>query len=133
MLLLLAACAAPPAPAPAPVARPAPPVVAPPSSPPIAVEVDPLVDYIDKVRRQIRGNMLYRSKSGNPEAMFEITLRPDLSIASVKRVRASNDAAFDRAVQRAIEKMRRYPALPAGVDFSQFAKHKIKYRLHENR
>ncbi|MFC4160802.1 energy transducer TonB [Chitinimonas lacunae] len=131
MLLLLAACATPPAPAPA--AKAPVPVAAPQPAVPAAAPVDPLPDYIDKVRRQIRGNMLYRSKSGNPEAMFEISLRPDMSIVSVKRIRASGDAAFDRAVQRAIEKMRKYPPLPAGVEFSLFEKHKIKYRLHENR
>lgn len=131
LILLLAACAKPPAP-PAPATSSEPQAeVAP--TPPKPSRDELLASYIEQVRRHIRSNMVYKYKNtkGNPEALFEVQLKPDMSLASVKQIGKSGNPAFDKAVKRAIEKAGAYPPLPEGLDFSLFATHKIKYRLHD--
>ncbi len=132
LALGLAGCAKPTAPppaaAPTPVATPAPaPVVATPSRDEL------LAQYVDKVRRLIRSKMVYKGKTGNPDALFEVTLQPDMRIQAVRRVSSSGNKAFDQAVQRAIQKAGSYPPLPEGLEFSLFMTHKIKYRLNDLR
>ena len=134
---LLAACAK-PTPPPL-VAMPAEPV-----APPVVVEVAPpvpvlpmlsrdelMAQYVDKVRRLIRARMVYKDKQGNPEALLEVSLQPDMRVKSVRVVKTSGNRTFDQAVKRAIEKAGSYPVLPDGLDFSIFKTHKIKYRLHD--
>ncbi|WP_460535266.1 energy transducer TonB [Chitinimonas naiadis] len=137
MLGLLTGCAKPVAPTA--VAMPAEPV-----APPAVVETAPpapvqpvlsrdelLAQYVDKVRRLIRARMVYQTKQGNPEALLEVSLQPDMRVKSVRVVKTSGNRTFDLAVKRAIEKAGSYPALPDGLDFSIFKTHKIKYRLHD--
>ncbi|QDQ26962.1 TonB C-terminal domain-containing protein [Chitinimonas arctica] len=135
LVLLLAACAKPPGPATAPQpasAAPAAAVGAPLAIAPVVSSETLLAEYVDKVRRRIRSQMRYASKqAGNPEALFEVALRPDMRIQSVRVVSSSGNRAFDRAVKKAIEKTGSYPTLPTGLDFSLFTTHKIKYRLHD--
>lgn len=132
LIALLAGCAKPPAPPPAPA-----PVAAAPSQatqqPPKPSHDELLAGYVDEVRRHIRGYMVYKYKGakGNPEALFEVQLRPDMSLASVRQIGSSGNPAFDKAVKHAIEKSGAYPPLPDGLEFSLFATHKIKYRLHD--
>lgn len=89
--------------------------------------------YVEQIRRRIRNNMVYKYKHtrGNPEALFEIRLKPDMSLASVRQIGKSGAPAFDKAVKRAIEKAGAYPPLPDGLPFFLFATHKIKYRLND--
>ncbi|WP_374347364.1 energy transducer TonB [Chitinimonas sp.] len=138
-LLLLGACAAPLQPVVpaelqpvAPIERVAEPVVLPPS-PPKASREELLAAYIDQVRRHIRSNMQFKPPRSqqNPEALFEIRLKPDMSLAAVNQLGRSGNPAFDKAVKRAIIKAGAYPPLPEGIDFALFATHKIKYRLHD--
>lgn len=106
-----------------------------PASPPQVSPLTPaelLNQYIDKVRRRLRNQMVYKGPSaGNPEVLFEIRLQPDMRIVSVRKLQPSGNKAFDQAVKRAIDKMTSYPPLPEGLDFSLFSTHKIKYRLHD--
>jgi len=131
---LLAACARltpPTAPAPTAAAAPAVPVFVPEPEPPPPSQQELLAQYVDRVQRLIRGNMLYKSKTGNPESLFEVALKPDMTIARVRLVKSSGNKRFDLAVKRAIVKTGSYPALPNGLEFSMFQTHKIKYRLHD--
>jgi len=77
--------------------------------------------------------MVYKSRkpNENPTALFEVKLLPDMTIFSVKMVTSSGNKTFDRAVKHAIEKLRSYPQLPAGLEYTMFQTHKIKYRLHD--
>lgn len=120
-----------PLPVPVPVVSPAvaPPIETPPPS--VVSQAELLSQYVDKVRRRLRGQMVYKGRQGNPEVLFEVTLAPDMHVLKVKKLQASNNLMFDRAVQKAITKMGSYPALPDGLDFSMFSTHKIKYRLHD--
>jgi len=132
-LILLAACAhraPPPAPVPEVVPPPAP-VFVPAPEPPPPTQQELLAQYIDKVQRRIRSNMIYKDKTGNPESLFEVALKPDMTILRVKLVKSSGNTRFDQAVKRAIVKTGSYPALPSGLEFSMFQTHKIKYRLHD--
>lgn len=135
LILALGACAkpVPPAPVAKPV-EPAPPEVVEPPAPPPPTREQLLGEYVDKVRRLIRGHMLYKPKTlprGNPETLVEVVLGPDLRVRSVKTIKPSGVKAFDTAVRRAIEKAGRYPDFPAGLDPAPFQTHKIKYRLHD--
>jgi colicin import membrane protein len=128
----MTACALTPAATPALPPAPAPPSVVV-ATPPRATTDELLASYVDQVRRRIRSNMVYKEKrtKGNPEALFEIQLKPDMNLASVKQIGKSGNPAFDKAVKRAIEKAGAYPPLPDGLAFSLFATHKIKYRLND--
>ncbi|MBV8466522.1 MAG: TonB C-terminal domain-containing protein [Burkholderiales bacterium] len=121
-----------PAPTPTPTPEPAA-VNATPPAPPQPSPQEVLADYVDHVRKRIRTNMVYKSRkpAENPEAVYQVVLLPDMTIFSVKVVTSSGNKRFDQAAKRAIEKIRSYPALPNGLEFSLFQTHKIKYRLHD--
>ena len=88
--------------------------------------------YYGRVRNLIRHNMNYPDDAaGNPEAVFTVTLLPDMSVLDATLKKSSGVPAFDEAVKRAILKTRQYPTLPAGVDFGVIRQHTLKYRLRE--
>jgi len=60
----------------------------------------------DKIRGKIRGNIVRPpGATGNPEAIYEITLLPDGSLVGEPKLRKSTgNAALDAAIERAIKK-----------------------------
>lgn len=134
-LVVLAGCAAPPAP----------PTVL--TSPPVPIAPDPtllpappaaraaLPDYFRQVQALIRGNMRYHpvsTSSANPAVLLEVRLDAGFNVRAVRVVTPSGVPAFDQAVLRAVRQARRYPTLPAGLDPAPFLTHQIRYRLHES-
>ncbi|WP_269531467.1 energy transducer TonB [Chitinimonas sp. BJYL2] len=88
--------------------------------------------YYGKVRNLIRRNMSYPDDGrGNPEAEFEVTLLPDMTVMGAELKKSSGVVAFDDAVKRAILRAGQYPALTAGADFGKLRKHTLKYRLRD--
>lgn len=66
-----------------------------------------------KVRSRVR---LPDNLAGNPEAVFEVSLLPNMEILSVKLVKTSGNTAYDEAAERAINASSPLPPPPAGVD-----------------
>lgn len=88
--------------------------------------------YLGQLRNKIRRNMTYPDDAaGNPEAMLEITLLPDMTILEVIVVQSSGTPAFDDAVKRALLRTGQYPPLPPELAFSDFRKHKLRYKLRD--
>lgn len=66
-----------------------------------------------KVRSRVR---LPDNLTGNPEAIFEVTLLPNMEVLNVKLVTPSGVPAYDQAAERAINAASPFPPPPAGVD-----------------
>ncbi len=66
-----------------------------------------------KVRSRVR---LPDNLTGNPEAVFEVSLLPNMEILSVKLVKSSGIPAYDEAAERAINASSPLPPPPAGVE-----------------
>lgn len=66
-----------------------------------------------KVRSRVR---LPDNLAGNPEAVFDVTLLPNMEILRVQLVKSSGMPAYDEAAERAINASSPLPPPPAGVD-----------------
>lgn len=66
--------------------------------------------------------------NGNPTAVVQVTLLPSLEVRDVKLVQSSGNPQYDEAVQRAVMAARTFPALPAGMSFSDVRVMKLKFR-----
>ncbi|MBV8634755.1 MAG: TonB C-terminal domain-containing protein [Burkholderiaceae bacterium] len=88
--------------------------------------------YYGRVSAMVRHNLYYpEDTGGNPEAVFAVTLLPDMSVLDVTLKKSSGVPAFDEATKRAILKTKQYPPLPAGVDFSVIRRNNLRFRLHD--
>jgi colicin import membrane protein len=77
------------------------------------------LDWIDRVRSRIRGNIILPPDiPGNPEAIFDVVQLPTGEIIDVKLRKSSGVRAYDDAVQRAILKSSPLPK-PAQADLFQ--------------
>lgn len=62
-----------------------------------------MVEYMNLLRLHIRNRLVIPpGLSGNPEAAFRVTQRPDGSVAAVQLSRSSGNPALDTAIERAI-------------------------------
>jgi colicin import membrane protein len=66
-----------------------------------------------KVRSHVR---LPDNLAGNPEAVFDVRLLPNMEILRVKLFKSSGNPAYDEAAERAINASSPLPPPPAGVD-----------------
>lgn len=75
-----------------------------------------LDDYISSIRAKVKGNwILPPDIKGNPEAVFDVVQLPTGEVLSVRLVKSSGIAAYDRAVEHAIIKSSPLP-LPKSKD-----------------
>ena len=65
---------------------------------------------------------------GNPEAEFDLVMLPDGHPLSVKLKRSSGNAAFDNAVERAIQKALPLPLPPDAAMFKYFRELTLRFR-----
>jgi colicin import membrane protein len=64
-----------------------------------------LATWTDKIRDKIRGNILLpQDLSGNPEAVFEVSLLPTGEVLTQKLIKSSGHKGYDEAIARAILK-----------------------------
>jgi len=76
------------------------------------------LDWIDKIRSRIRGNINPPDIVGNPEAIFDVVQLPTGEIIDVKLRKSSGVRAYDDAVQRGILKSSPLPK-PVPADLFQ--------------
>ena len=96
-------------------------------------EIDKLVDrYKTMISDKVRGNTrLPENLGGNPEAEFEVNVLPTGEIARVKLLKTSGNPAYDKEVQRGIEKSSPLP-IPADRDAAaQFKLLTLKHKAKE--
>lgn len=65
-----------------------------------------------KVRLRV---ILPQNLAGNPEAVFEVILLPDMAVREVRLIKSSGNAAYDEAAERAINASSPLPPPPPGV------------------
>ncbi len=75
-------------------------------------------EWTDKIKQKIRGNIVVPpGVTGNPEAVFDVSLLPDAAVLSVKLIKSTGNSALDAAIERAINKS---SPLPKPDDTSVF-------------
>lgn len=75
-------------------------------------------DYVAKLSSLIRSNTVFvmpADMTGNPKAVFFVTVLPDCSIATVKLRRSSGHAGWDQAAERGIQRSDPLPKMPNGT------------------
>jgi len=89
-------------------------------------------EYIERIRSRIkRFVVMPPNMQGNPEAQFDVVLLPGGEVLSVKLRRASGNAAYDSAVERAIHKAAPLPLPPDPALFRDFRELNLKFRSQE--
>lgn len=75
-----------------------------------------LASYVDRIRSKIRGNIVKPAElKGNPVAVFDVVQLPDGQIIDITKVKSSGNAAWDDAVERAINKSSPLPKPDPGL------------------
>lgn len=96
-------------------------------------EIQKIVElYKAKISDKVRSNTrLPENLAGNPEAEFEVNVLPTGEITKVKLLKSSGNAAYDKEVQRGIEKSSPLP-IPADRDAAaQFKLLTLKHKAKE--
>ncbi len=64
-----------------------------------------MASWIGRIRNKIRGNInLPQDLTGNPEAIYDVSLLPNGEVLTVRRRKSSGHKGYDEAVERAILK-----------------------------
>jgi colicin import membrane protein len=86
-------------------------------------------NYVARVQAVVRPLVqLPADLKGNPMAVVRVQLLPTLEVQSVKLLQSSGNPAYDEAVQRAIWSARTFPALPAGLTFTEVRQLRLTFR-----
>lgn len=89
-------------------------------------------EHIERIRSRIkRFVVMPPNMQGNPEAEFDVVLLPGGEVLSVKLKRASGNAAYDSAVERAIHKAAPLPLPPDPALFRDFRELNLRFRPQE--
>lgn len=72
--------------------------------------------WIAQIAAKVRSRVtLPQNLAGNPEAVFEVSLLPNMEVLSVKLIKSSGNSAYDEAAERAINASSPLPPPPPGV------------------
>jgi colicin import membrane protein len=82
----------------------------------------------DKIRRFI---VQPPNLQGNPESEFDVVMLPDGNVLGVKLRRASGNAAYDNAVERAISRAQPLPLPPDPALAKDFRELNLKFKAQE--
>lgn len=70
-----------------------------------AAQIRAMAAWVSRIRNKIRGNInLPQDLTGNPEAIFDVTLLPTGEVLTVRMRKSSGHRGYDEAVERAILK-----------------------------
>ena len=89
-------------------------------------------EYTERIKARIKRFVVMPPNiQGNPEAEFDVVLLPGGEVLSAKLKRASGNAAYDSAVERAIQKAAPLPLPPDPAMFRDFRELNLKFRPQE--
>ena len=72
--------------------------------------------WIAQIATKVRSKVtLPPNLAGNPEAVFEVSLLPNMEVLSVKLLKPSGNSAYDEAAERAINAASPLPPPPPGI------------------
>lgn len=87
-----------------------------------------LDQYVERIKAKIRNRVVVPPGIGNPEAVYQVTLLPGGEVLDIKLVKSSGSAAYDAAVERAIQVANPLP-VPSEPDlFQQMRQVSLKFR-----
>jgi colicin import membrane protein len=91
-----------------------------------------LNQYIDRIKLKVRGRVVIPpGMSGNPKAVYSVTLLPGGEVLDIKLVRSSGVPAYDAAVERAIRAAEPLPVPSEPELFQQLREAKYEFRPNE--
>ncbi len=89
-------------------------------------------EYIERIRAKIRRFIVQPPNlQGNPESEFDVVVLPDGNVLGVKLKRASGNAAYDNAVERAISRAQPLPLPPDPALAKDFRELNLKFKAQE--
>ncbi|UBM11025.1 cell envelope integrity protein TolA [Cupriavidus metallidurans] len=76
----------------------------------------PSSDYAERVRQRVKPNIIFNEDvNGNPAAVVAVHMAPDGSVLSIRLAKSSGNAAWDKAVLRAVSLSDPLPRDDSGV------------------
>jgi len=91
-----------------------------------------LNQYIERIKLKVRGRVVIPpGMSGNPKAVYSVTLLPGGEVLDIKLVRSSGVPAYDAAVERAIRAAEQLPVPSESELFQQLREAKYEFRPNE--
>jgi colicin import membrane protein len=91
-----------------------------------------LNQYIERIKLKVRGRVVIPpGMSGNPKAVYSVTLLPGGEVLDIKLVRSSGVPAYDAAVERAIRAAEPLPVPSESELFQQLREAKYEFRPNE--
>jgi colicin import membrane protein len=89
-------------------------------------------EYIERIRTKIRRFIVQPPNlQGNPESEFDVVVLPDGNVLGVKLKRASGNAAYDNAVERAISRAQPLPLPPDPAMAKDFRELNLRFKAQE--
>ncbi|MEO7728047.1 MAG: cell envelope integrity protein TolA [Burkholderiales bacterium] len=89
-------------------------------------------EYMERIRAKIlKGLIKPQSVTGSEEAEFNIVLLPDGNVLNAKVKRASGNAAYDTAIERAITRAQPLPMPPDPALLKEFRELNLKFNAKE--
>ncbi len=95
-----------------------------------AAEIAKIVDdFKAKISDKVRGKTeLPGNLSGNPEVVYKVDVLPTGEITKIKLVKSSGNAAYDRSIEKAIEKSSPLPVPPDRDAAAHFRELELKHK-----
>ncbi len=89
-------------------------------------------EYMERIRAKILRSLIKpASVTGSEEAEFNIVVLPDGNVLNAKVKRASGNAAYDNAIERAITRAQPLPMPPDPVLLKEFRELNLKFNAKE--
>ena len=89
-------------------------------------------EYIERIRTKIRRFIVQPPNlQGNPESEFDVVVLPDGNVLAVKLKRPSGNAAYDNAVERAINRAQPLPLPPDPTLAKDFRELNLRFKAQE--
>ena len=89
-------------------------------------------EYMERIRAKIlRALTKPASVTGSEEAEFNIVVLPDGNVLNAKVKRASGNAAYDNAIERAITRAQPLPMPPDPALLKEFRELNLKFNAKE--
>lgn len=78
-------------------------------------------NYADLVIERVRPFVIIPDNiDSNAQAIVEVTLLPSMEVYDIKLIKSSGNSDYDNNVQQAIDRVRVFPPIPDGADFSDY-------------
>jgi TonB family protein len=86
-------------------------------------------DYADAVIERVRPFVVVPDGlDANAKAIVQVTLLPNMEVYEVKLLKSSGNTEYDNNVQTAINRVKVFPPLPDGAEFTDYRKLRLAFK-----